>query len=738
VTGAHSDPERSRSGLGDRFPALKRLSWRNTRHVPLVRQLADTECGAACLAMSLRYFGKEVRLEEVRSTCGADRDGVSAVSILNAANLYGLRGRGIKVDVDDIRFVTPATILHWEFNHFVVFERVSSRGVDIVDPAFGRRRIPLSSFRQSFTGVALQLEPGDAFEPTQDHSRRVWRHAKRIILASQSLPRILVTSLLIQLFSLVVPVFTGVLVDRVVPRSDTHLLLTLTVGLSTMVAFHLLASMVRGHLLLHMRTLLDASLTLDFLDHLIALPYTFFQRRSAGDLMMRLNSNSTIRELLTSSVLSALLDGAIAISYLFIILFASARFAALAFGLGVIDGVIFFITRRRQRELMSRGLQVQARCSGYEVDMFTGMETLKAMGAEQRAAARYSDLFVDVLNVSISRGALAVVIDSLTSTLRIASPLAVLVYAAWSVLSHEMSLGTGLTLAALSQGFLGPLSTLFVAAGQLQLLGSYVERIDDVLSAPLEQDHTVKRTPARLAGGVTVENVSFRYGPLAPLVLHDISFEIAPGSFVALVGPSGSGKSTLANLLIGLHTPTGGQVLFDGISIAEIEVRSLRRQIGVVMQRAHIFGASIRDNIAVSDPSVAFDAVRTAAELANLHEEIMSMPMGYDTLLLEGGLSISGGQRQRLAIARALVAKPSILLLDEATSALDTITESAVRRSLKELGCTRVVIAHRLSTVFDADLILVIDHGRIVDRGKHEELIGRPGLYADLLQSAGA
>jgi ABC-type bacteriocin/lantibiotic exporter with double-glycine peptidase domain len=723
------------AGLRARFPALKRLGLRGRKRVPVVRQLAATECGAACLTMAMGYFGKNVRLEEVRDVCGVDRDGASALGILNAAQFYGLRGRGLKLDIDDLEFLPVASILHWEFNHFVVFERLIDGAVDIVDPAFGPRRVPMDVLRRSFTGVALQFEPGDDFERKSDRSHGVWRHAKRVILASDDLLRVLVTSILIQIFALAVPIFTGALVDRVVPRSDSHLLIILTIGLSTMVAFRFLAALVRGHLLLHLRTQLDLRMTLGFLDHLVALPCMFFQRRSAGDLMMRLNSNATIRELLTASVLSGFLDGAMVSFYLVILLAANLRFGALVTAMGFAEVAIFLLIRQRQRELMSRSLQVQARCGAYEVEMFAGLETLKAMGAEQRAVEHFSDLFVDVLNVSLSRGALSVIVDATTTTLRVGSPIAVLVYGAWSVLSGDMTLGTMLALSALAQGFLGPLSTLIGAAGQLQLLGSYVERIDDVLSAAPEQDSGKVRLAPRLRGRVTVEDVTFRYGAHAPFVLENISVDIPSGSFVAIVGRSGSGKSTLASLLLGLHRPTTGRVLFDGADLTEVDVRSLRRQVGIVMQRAHIFGSSIRQNIALSDPSLSLDAVKEAAQLTKIHDEIMATPMGYETLLLEGGISISGGQRQRLAIARALVAKPAILLLDEATSALDSVTESAVQQSLARLGCTRIVIAHRLSTVVKADLILVVDKGKIIERGTHAALMQRKGVYAQLVDA---
>jgi ATP-binding cassette subfamily B protein len=724
-----------RPPLLERFPALRRLGRSTRRRIPLVQQLAATECGVACLGMVLGYFGKTVPLDALRDACGPGRDGVSALDLLNAASFFGLRARPARLEIDDLAFLTPASILHWEFDHFVVFEGLTADAVDILDPALGRRRVPVSAFRRSFTGVALLFERGEDFQPEVDRSHRVLRYLRRVLAESGSLGRVLVTSLLIQLFALGLPLFTGALVERVAPRSDAHLLAVLGVGLAALVGFQFLASMVRTHLLLNLRTELDARMTLDFLEHLIDLPYAFFQRRSAGDLLMRLNSNATIRELLTTSVLSAAFDGGMVALYLVILLVADPRFCALVLALGLVQVAVFLTLQRRQRELLGQSLQLQARSESYEVEMFAGIETLKAMGAEQRAVEHWSGLFVDVLNVSLTRGSLDAWGDSLLSTLRLASPLALLVYGAWAVIAGHLSLGAMLALAAVGQGFLGPLANLVIAATQFQLLGSYVERIDDVLAAAPEQDRSRTRPAPRLRGRVTVENVSFRYAPASPLALDDVSVEIAPGAFVAVVGRSGSGKSTLASVLLGLHRPTEGRVLYDGTDATELEVRSLRRQVGIVMQRAYIFGGSIRHNIAFADPGLTQEDVERAARLAFVHDEILAMPMGYEAVLQDGGHSISGGQRQRLALARALVRKPAILLLDEATSALDALTESDVLRSLRGQGCTRIVVAHRLSTIVDADLILHVDQGRVVEQGRHEELMARKGPYAALVNA---
>lgn len=728
--------ESERPGLLDRFPALQKLGeLASQKRIPHVQQLTATECGAACLTMVLAYFGKAVRLEEVREVTGIGRDGATALALVQAAHYFGLRSRGVRIEIEDLEYLDPGSILHWEFNHFVVFERLRKNGVDIVDPAFGRRFVPMEQFRRSFTGVVLLLEPSDKFETQAKQDRTLWRHVKRVLADSRNWVRLLVTSLLLQVFALSVPVLTGALVDRVVPRGDYHLLLVLSIGLLSLVGFHFLASMIRAYLLLQLRTYLDARMTLGFLEHLIDLPYVFFQRRSAGDLMMRLNSNTTIREILTAGALSGLLDGTLVVVYLIILLVASPSMGLLVLVLGVLQIGVFIFTRRKQRDLMSENLHIQAKSQSYQVEMLTGIETLKAMGSEQRAAEHWSDLFVDVLNVSLARGRLSAWIDSITSTLKLGSPLLILGMGALLVLQGNLTLGTMLALTSLAAGFLGPLSNLVGTAGQLQILGSYLERIEDVLAAPAEQDPTRARQPAKLKGRITLEDVSFRYSPAAPMVVRNVSLEIAPGQFVAIVGRSGSGKSTLSSLLLGLYAPASGVIRYDGVDLSELDLRSVRRQVGIVTQRPYLFGTTIRANIALSDPTLPLDQVVEAARRARIDHEIAEMPLGFDSLLLDGGASLSGGQRQRVALARALVRQPAILLLDEATSSLDALTEREVQDELAKLRCTRVVIAHRLSTIVHADLILVLEDGRVVEQGRHDDLVKRRGVYHHLVSA---
>ncbi len=703
------------------------------RRIPTVRQMEEADCGAACLAMVLAFFGRRVELDELRDMTGTGRDGVSALSLAQAARSYALQARGVQADVDDLVHLPRASILHWEMGHFVVLERLTRRGLRVIDPGLGRRLVPMDEVRRSYTGVALTFEPSSGFERSRSARKGTWRYLRPLLAQSGKLFRVVLTSLLIRVLALALPLLTGLVVNQVVPDDDRHLLMVLTAGVGLVVAYHFLSAFLRGHLLLELRTRLDMGLTRGFVDHLVGLPYPFFLRRSAGDLMMRLQSNTAVREILTTGTLSALLDGTFASLYLVLLFLVSPVLAGAALLLALLEVVTLVLSWRRNQRLMGESLQTQADAQSYAYELLAGMETLKAAGAEHRAADHWAGLFSSQVKADLRRGRLDATVQAMTATLKIASPLVLLLLGAFQVVDGRLSLGTMLSVAALAAGFLDPLSTLVTSGLQAQQVGSYMERINDVLDKPQEQHGRHVRSAARLRGAVRAVDVCFAYGPVSPLVLADVSLDIRPGQHIGIVGRSGSGKSTLAHLLLGLYRPTSGRVEFDGVDLEELDVASVRRQLGIVTQRPYLFGSSIRENIALTDPDLPLEAVIDAARMACIDEDIAAMPMGYDTRLHDGGTSLSGGQRQRLALARALVHRPSVLLLDEATSELDTVTERRVYDNLASVTSTTIVIAHRLSTIRNADRIVVMDGGAIVESGTHDELYARRGAYHALL-----
>src|SRR5262245_34491909 len=580
----------SKRTLRERFPALTRLERQSSRaHVPFVRQLQMADCGPAALTMVLRYFGRNVSAEDVRVRVGVGRDGATALQLIQAARVYGLMGRAIRLDMQDLDYLRRGTILHWRLTHFVVLQRVGRRGVDIVDPAIGPRFVPMAEFSKSFSGVALQFEPTEGFKPSPKGRSRVWEYVRKMLGHSGLFGRIVVLSAFAQLVGLALPLVTGAVVDRVVPRADVNLLQILTLGIVTLTVFGFMNTLLRSQLLLHLQTNLDLRMTLEFLDHLIRLPFAFFQTRQTGDLLMRLNSNATIREILTSTALSGLLDGALVCSYLVLLMATHFKLGCLVFLLGVARILIYAGTRRRFRDLMSKSLQTQADSSNYQVQMLAGIETLKSAGAEHIAITRWSNLLVDTMNVALERGRLNAVVQSTLGALATGSSLVVLCYGANLVLHGDLSLGTMLAMSALAAGFLGPLSSLVSTALTLQALGSYVERVEDVLSTAPEYEEGARESAPRLSGRVDVRALTFRYHDAAPLAVDNVSVCIEAGSKIGIVGPSGSGKSTLARLLVGLFNPSSGEILYDGHDVSSLDLRSLRRQVGFVPQDPYIF-----------------------------------------------------------------------------------------------------------------------------------------------------
>jgi len=718
-----------------RYPSLNRLMFRSGRkRVPVVRQLAATDCGAASLAMVLAYYGKIIPIEDIRIVLGIGRNGSNAEAILLAGRAYGLRSRGVRAEIEALDDLPAGAVLHWEFRHFVVFERLLHNKVYIVDPAVGRRVIPLEHFRKSFTGVALIFEPTESFEPGGKKPKRIGGLLQQVLERKDLLGQIVSTSLLVQILSAALPLFIGILIDRVVPRKDYSLLLILTLGFCLFQAFSLIAAFLRTHLFIHLRAQLEARFTFRFLDHLVNLPYSYFQQHTSGDLMVRLDSNSNIREILTTTTLSAVMDGAMASIYMAFLLLASFRLSVFVLIMAASRFLALVWLRWRQKQLLSESINNASQSSTAQIELLSGMETLKAMGLEQRAAENWSNVFVDGLNISIKRGRLDAVYSTLLGLLGGISTLGLIFYGTYLVLEARLTLGEMMAFSALATGFLTPLTNLVTSALQLQILEVYLERLNDVMETPPEQGNGPVHAVAPLTGNLVLENVSFRYNVQDPLVVRDISFEVAPGMRIALVGRTGSGKSTLARLLAGLYQPVQGRILFDGKDLKNLNLRSVRRQLGIVTQETQLFGGSIRHNIALSNPQMGLERVILAAKLAEVHDEIEAMSLGYETPLIDRGLSLSGGQRQRLAIARALAANPRILILDEATSQLDTVTEWHINENLAALRCTRVVIAHRLSTIRSADLILVLDSGVIVEQGTHDYLLATRGVYAGLAE----
>lgn len=724
---------RTISHLVERFLAMKQLViGRPRRRIPLVRQLAATDGGAACLAMVLGYYGKKVRLADVRRAIGVGHNGTNAASLLRAARSYGLLGRGFCSEVGSLCSLPEGTILCCTFQHYVVLRRVCRNSVEIVDPARGHRSVSINRFRHEFTGDAFILKPTEVFEPSVAKPTRIWRSLKLVQESSGLLGRIIFISLLIQGLSTVMPFLTGVLIDRVVPRKDYSLLFILAAAYCLLQLFNAVAGFVRAHMLVHLRATMEVHFTLRFLGHLLDLPYSFFHEHTTGDLMVRLGSNSTVKEILSSAVLSTILDGFAVSFYLVLLILANLPLTILVAAVTLARVLLLVLLRLKQRHLLAESLEVNMRSQTYQVEILNAMETLKAMGIEHRAAENWSNLFVEGLNVSIKRGSLEAGFNALLSLLGSISTLFLMFYGTFLVLNGSLTLGTMMAFNALAGAFFAPVNSLVSTGLQIQMLEIYLERINDVMDTPREQSGSATEPSRPLGGAMSLEGIYFRYNRNGQFVLENISFVVNAGSRVVLVGRTGSGKSTLARLMVGLYEPSSGRILFDGQDFKHLNRNAVRSHISIVTQDTQLFGGTIRQNIALADPEMGLDRIVLAAKLACIHDDIVAMPMSYETPLADHGLSLSGGQRQRLAIARAVARRPSILVLDEATSHLDPITENQVNQNIAALCCTRIIIAQRPEVIRDTDLVVVLDSGRIVEKGSHEELLKAGGRYAAL------
>ncbi len=709
--------------------------WR--RRVPVLQQLSMVDCGAACLAMILSYYGRTTSVSEVLERCGVGRDGLSALSIVKAARMYGLRVRAIALQENDFRGVTLPAIVHWEFDHFIIVERWSSTHVEVVDPDLGRRRLTAEEFDESFTGIVLMLEPGEHFDRRTSISEMTLRTylVRYLKQAPLVFVQIIAATLLLEFLGLGVPVFTEVVVDQVIPHQMNTILPILAAGIIVLVLSQLVITLLRASLLIYLQARIDTQVMLSSFEHLLALPLPFFLRHSSGDILSRLASNTVIFDLLSNQLISTLLDGSLVIVYLVILLSQSLAFGSLVLAIGLLQVVLLLCTSGPMRALASRELEAVGKSEGYETEALVGIATIKAAGAEHRVFQQWSNLFFNQLNSSMRRNYLSSVTQTIMTALNGLSPLILLWVGAMQVINHTMQVGTMLALIALSGAFLAPLASLVSTGQALQVVRSHFERIADVMKSEPEQGGEQMQQPPRLTGQIKLEGISFQYDPNAPKVLTNICVHIEAGQKVAIVGRTGSGKSTLGKLLLGLFLPVEGEIYYDGIPLRSLNYQAVRAQFGVVVQEASIFSGSIRQNICFNAPDISMERVIKAAQTAVLHDEIVQMPMGYETFVSEGGNALSGGQRQRLAIARALAHTPAILLLDEATSSLDVLTERRVEQHLKALACTQIIIAHRLSTIRNADLILVLDRGTLVESGSHEELLARNGYYAQLIQS---
>ncbi len=707
------------------------------RRVPFIPQVEAVECGAASLTMVLAYHGRHEPLSAVRRACGVSRDGSTAKNIYYAAVSYGLKPRARSIDLPDLLDVRTPAILHWRMEHFVVLEAMLPDGsARIVDPAVGPRHVLVEELGRSFTGICLELTPTETFEKRKKQGGTSRRIVQLLRGFGAPLALLAWTALAIDLLAVSTPLATQLLIDRVVGAGRLSWLDAVGWILLALVALGIAYSVLRDVFTLRIRRYLDERLTLEFVGHMFDLPLHFFSQRPTGDLVGRVRSLQALRDLLGAQTAALLVDGVMLVGYLGVMLLFDVQLTAVVLVMAVLYVIAFLASRPGLAEIAQEKELRNAAATANLIGMLRGIATVKAAGGERRARVDWLNTFVGALNAG-SRFALRYqAATTVLTLLKLGAVVLVLLFGARRALSGELSIGTLVGFQLLQAGFLGPLQKIVEAILRLQSLPTVLARMDDVLAYAPEQSGGTKAPP--LAGRIVVEDVTFRYAEQSAPVLQDVSLTIESQTKVAFVGASGSGKSTLAKLILGLYRPSSGRILLDGHELTTLDLASVRRQMGVVLQETALFGGTVAENIRMSNPDAPMEHVVAAARVAQIHEDIEALPRGYETDLAQQGGTLSGGQRQRLALARAILHRPPILVLDEATSALDAVTEAAIERYLKTRRCTRLVIAHRLSTVRDADRIFVFEAGRLVESGRHEELCAAGGAYSRLVAAEAA
>lgn len=717
--------------------------FRRTRRVrtPTMLQMEAVECGAASLGMVLGYFGRIVPLEELREVCGVSRDGVKAGNIIRAARMYGLEAKGYRKEPDQLTELPLPMIVFWNFNHFVVVEGFRRDRVYINDPDSGPRWVTAEEFDEAFTGVVLTFDTAGDFRRMGSRASLTRALATRLSGSRMALVYVVLVSLILVIPGLLVPTFTQVFVDNVLIQGQAWLgPLLLALGLTAVVRAVL--TWMQQHYLLRLETKLALATSSRFFWHVLRLPIPFFTQRYGGEIGARVAINDRVAQLLSGELATAVLNLFLVVFYIILLLLYDPLLTLIGVTIAMLNiGVLRYISRRRidanRRLLQERGKLMGTAINGLQI-----IETIKATGSEEEFFARWSGYQAKALNAEQQFGLLSQVLSVVPPLLTTINTAAILSIGGLKVMAGDLTIGGLVAFQTLMASFITPFNQVVNLGGRLQEAEGDMNRLDDVLryetDRQLDEEEPAEDGLAaggKLSGHVELRGITFGYSRLSPPLIEGFDLVVRPGARVALVGGSGSGKSTLARIIAGLFEPWEGEVLFDGRPRGEIPRGIITNSVALVDQDIFMFEGAVRENLTLWDRTTPEISIMQAAKDAHIHTDIAERPDGYDHILEEGGRNFSGGQRQRLEIARALVGSPSILILDEATSALDPMTEKEIDDSLRRRGCTCIIVAHRLSTIRDCDEIVVMDQGRVVQRGTHDEMKEVDGPYAALIRA---
>ncbi|MGD1931544.1 MAG: NHLP family bacteriocin export ABC transporter peptidase/permease/ATPase subunit [Leptolyngbyaceae cyanobacterium] len=723
---------------------------------PTLIQMENVECGAAALGIVLGYYGRIVPLPELRRECGVSRDGSKASNVLKAARLYGLQTKGFRRSIEELKEVRLPCIVFWNFNHFLVVEKFVGDQVYLNDPASGRRKIGQEEFNAAYTGVVLVLEPGPDFEKGGKKKGILPALLSRLSHSKQALVFCLLAGLLLTMPRLAVPAFTQVFVDEVLVQSRTDWLRPLLLGMIFTALIQGLLSRLRQTYLRRLMIKLSLTMSGQFIWHTLRLPVGFYAQRYAGEISNRTQLNDKVANVISGQLATTVIDTLMIVFYAVIMFAYDWLLTLIAIAFAAINLIVLKLLSDSRTDVNSKLAQESGKSVGVAIGGLLSIESVKASGLESDLFSKFSGYYAKLNNAQLQAGLPNQMLATLPEFLASIAVAVILLVGGLRVMNGTLSIGMLVAYQALTTSFLAPVTTLLSFGSTLQDLTADLNRLDDVLENPLDpeaerqatlnlevpahpgQPLSLPRQAFRLQGQVELRDLTFGYSRLEPPLIDHLNLTLKPGQRVALVGGSGSGKSTVAKLVTGLYLPWSGSILFDGRPRDEIPRSMLANSLAMVEQDIFLFAGTVRDNLTLWDPTVPLEDIVQACKDAEIHDLVALMPGGYDAKLAEGGTSVSGGQRQRLEIARSLVRNPAVLVLDEATSALDAETELLIDRHLRRRGCSCIVVAHRLSTIRDCDEIIVLDHGKVAQRGTHEELRLQEGLYQELIGTSDA
>lgn len=715
---------------------------RTYKKVPVILQMEALECGAASLAMVLAYYKRFVPLEQLRVDCGVSRDGSKASNILKAAQYHGMRVKGYRYSVEKVRSLqTLPAIIHWDFNHFVVLDGFKKDKAVINDPASGVVEVSMEEFEKSFTGVTLVMEPDEDFEPF-GKPKSVWDFLGKYIKKYRGgLVGILLCGLLIAILGAFTPIFSKIFMDYVLLSNAEEWMNYLWHGMLILLVLLFLIKMLLSALLFRAKLTMGIQMNMEFIWHALRLPVEFFHQRSPGDISSRQMDNDEVTLVLFEKLAPIVIDVLMAVLYFAILWILNPWMALLAFGAMLVQFLVMYLMSEKNQMESKNISRDEGKYIGAAMSGISMIETIKSSGAEEAYFRKIAGYLAKYNNSRTNLQIRLLVTDFLPKMVTELCNSFILILGIYYILSGDITIGLLLAFQGFLSQFLSPVGAVLSAGSEIQQVTSKLERIDDVFQYPVDVELDIEAEDAlsvqnyeRLTGKLEFQDICFAYGRLSPLFIENFNLTVKPGEIIALVGGSGSGKSTIANLIMGLYPLRSGKILFDGKERKDIDRYVFTQSVGIVNQSISIFKDTVRNNLTLWDQNVSEHILIDACKAAGIYEDIMMRPEGLDYMLTEGGRNLSGGQRQRIEIARAFIKQPSLLILDEATSALDPPTERKVMDAVRKKGITCVIIAHRLSTVRGADQIIMLEHGKVVEKGNHDTLMAADGAYASLVK----